>query len=332
MKRTSVSTLVLGLAAAAAAAAALAAGCGARKTDPDTLRIGHFPNITHAQALVAHAMSREGRGWFEQRLGPGIRIEWFVYNAGPSAMEAIFAGSLDATYVGPSPALNAHLKSHGDEIRIIAGAARGGSALLVPAESPVSAPADFRGRTIATPQLGNTQDVSCRSWLVANGFHVTQMGGDVNVLPVANPEMLLMWAQKKLDAAWTVEPWVSILERDMGARIFLEEKDAVTTVLVVGTALSSERPQLTAALATAHAELTQWIADNPDEARSLISAELQRETGRPVSEEIVASALQRLRFTTDIELAPLTQFVDAAKAAGFLRDTVGLERLIERPR
>jgi len=327
MKRTSVSTLVLGL------AAALAAGCGARETtDPGTLRIGHFPNITHAQALVAHAMSREGRGWFEQRLGPGIRIEWFVYNAGPSAMEAIFAGSLDATYVGPSPALNAHLKSNGDEIRIIAGAARGGSALLVPAESSVSAPADFRGRTIVTPQLGNTQDVSCRAWLVAHGFHVTQMGGDVSVLPVANPEMLLMWAQKKLDAAWTVEPWVSILERDMGARIFLEEKDAVTTVLAVAAALSSERPQMTAALATAHAELTQWIADNPDEARSLVSAELQRETGRPVSEEIVASAWQRLRFTTDIELAPLTQFVDAAKAAGFLRDTVGLERLIERPR
>ena len=326
MKRTSVSTLVLGL------AAALAAGCSVRETDPGTLRIGHFPNITHAQALVAHAMSREGRGWFEQRLGPGIRIEWFVYNAGPSAMEAIFAGSLDATYVGPSPALNAHLKSNGDEIRIIAGAARGGSALLVPAESPVGAPADFRGRTIATPQLGNTQDVSCRAWLVANGFHVTQMGGDVNVLPVANPEMLLMWAQKKLDAAWTVEPWVSILERDMGARIFLEEKDAVTTVLAVGAALSRERPRLAASLATAHAELTQWIADNPEEARGLVSAELQRETGRPVSEEIVASAWQRLRFTTDIELAPLTQFVDAAKAAGFLRDTVGLERLIERPR
>ncbi len=312
-------------------AAALAASCGAQQPDSTTLRIGHFPNITHAQALVAHALTRQGRGWLEERLGPGIRIEWFVYNAGPSAMEAIFAGSLDATYVGPSPALNAHLKSNGDEIRIIAGAARGGSALLVPADSPLSAPADFRGRTIATPQLGNTQDVSCRSWLASHGFRVTQMGGDVTVLPVANPEMLLMWEAGKLDAAWTVEPWVSILERDMGARIFLEEKDAVTTVLAVSAALSSERPQLAAALAAAHAELTRWIAEHPDEARSLLSAELQEETGRTVSEEIVASAWKRLHFTTDIELPPLTQFVEAAKAAGFLRETVGLERLLERP-
>jgi NitT/TauT family transport system substrate-binding protein len=326
MKRLIPSMLVLAL-------GALLAGCGAReRSDPSILRIGHFPNITHAQALVAHALSRQGRGWFEERLGPGIRVEWFVYHAGPSAMEAIFAGSLDATYVGPNPALNAHLKSGGDEIRIIAGAARGGAALLVPAHSPVSAPGDFRGRTIATPQLGNTQDVACRSWLAANGFRITQMGGDVTVLPVANPEMLLLFRDGRLDAAWTVEPWVSILERDLGARIFLEEPEAITTVLASSAALTRERPRLAAALATAHAELTRWIGEHPDEARRLVSAELQAETGRALSGEIVAAAWQRLEFTTDIALAPLEQYVDAAKAAGFLRETVGLERLLELPR
>src|SRR5689334_16642199 len=124
------------------------------------IRVGHFPNITHAQALVAHTLSRQGKGWFEQRLGPGIKIEWFVYNAGPTAMEAIFANSIDLAYVGPGPALNAYSRSKGEEIRLIAGAANGGAGLVVQSEENLKAPADFRGKKIATPQLGNTQDIS----------------------------------------------------------------------------------------------------------------------------------------------------------------------------
>src|SRR5215470_16870406 len=137
------------------------------------IRFGHFPNITHAQGVIAHALSRQGKGWFEERLGPNVEIQWFVYNAGPSAMEAIFARSLDVTYVGPGPALNTHFKSNGEEIRVISGAANAGAALLVKMDSPIKAPTDFRGKKIATPQLGNTQDISCRAWLKANGFKVT---------------------------------------------------------------------------------------------------------------------------------------------------------------
>ena len=146
-----------------------------------TVPFGHFPNVTHAQGVIAHALSRQGNGWFEKRLGPNVAIQWFTYNAGPSAMEAIFAGSLDVTYVGPSPALNAYLKSNGEEIRVISGAANAGAALVVKADSPIKTPADFRGKKIATPQLGNTQDVSCRAWLKANGFKITLTGGDVLV-------------------------------------------------------------------------------------------------------------------------------------------------------
>ena len=102
-----------------------------------TIRFGHFPNITHAQGVIAHALSRQGKGWFEQRLGPNVEIQWFTYNAGPSAMEAIFAKSLDVTYVGPGPAINAYLKSNGEEIRVISGAANGGAALVVKADSPI---------------------------------------------------------------------------------------------------------------------------------------------------------------------------------------------------
>src|SRR5712671_1717796 len=128
------------------------------------IRVGHFPNITHAQGVIAHAMSRQGKGWFEERLGPDTKIEWFVYNAGPSAMEAIFAKSIDLTYVGSGPALNAYTRSNGQEIRLTAGAANGGSGLVVQPDQNLNAPADFRGKKIATPQLGNTQDISCRAW------------------------------------------------------------------------------------------------------------------------------------------------------------------------
>lgn len=136
---------------------------GAGAEQKTVIRFGHFPNITHAQGVIAHALSRQGKGWFEERLGPNVEIQWFTYNAGPSAMEAIFAGSLDLTYVGPNPALNAYLKSNGEEIRIISGAATAGAALVVKADSPIKTPADFRGKKIATPQFGNTQDIAYRT-------------------------------------------------------------------------------------------------------------------------------------------------------------------------
>src|SRR6266513_1140252 len=196
------------------------------------IRIGHFPNITHAQGVIAHALSRQGKGWFEQRLGPGTKIEWFIYNAGPSAMEAIFAKSIDLTYVGPGPALNAYTKSNGQEIRLIAGAANGGAGLVVQPDENLRTPPDFRGKKIATPQLGNTQDISCRAWLTAGGLKITQLGGDAQVLPTQNPDQLALFQQKRIDAVWTVEPWVSQLERESGGRILVEEKDVATTVLV----------------------------------------------------------------------------------------------------
>src|SRR5215204_6118509 len=195
------------------------------------VRFGHFPNITHAQGVIAHALSRQGKGWFEQRLGPEVEIQWFTYNAGPSAMEAMFSGSLDVTYVGPNPALNAHFKSNGEEIRIIGGAATGGAALLVRPDGSITKPQEFRGKKIATPQLGNTQDISCRAWLTAQGFHITQTGGDVIVLPTANPDQLGAFERRDVDAVWTVEPWVTRLERDAQAKVMVEESDVITTWL-----------------------------------------------------------------------------------------------------
>src|SRR6478672_365296 len=209
------------------------------------MRVGHFPNITHGQGVVAHALSRQGKGWFEQRLGPGLRIEWLVYNAGPSAMEAIFANSIDLTYVGPNPAINAYAKSRGAEIRIIAGAVNGGAALVVQQDSELRTAADFRGKKIATPQLGNTQDVAARAWLAAGGLKIRQTGGDAQVLPTPNPDQLLLFRQKQVDAVWAVEPWISRLEQEAGGKTLVDDRDAITTVLVSRTDfLSSQRPLL----------------------------------------------------------------------------------------
>src|SRR5256714_11374500 len=199
--------------------------------DKTILRFGHFPNITHAQGVVAHALTRQGKGWFEQRLGPNMEIQWFTYNAGPSAMEAMFAGSLDLTYVGQGPALNAHFKSNGQEVRVIAGAANAGAAMVVKSDSPIKTAADFRGKKIATPQLGNTQDISCRAWLKAQGFKITQTGGDVTVLPTNNPDQLALLQSGGVGSARAGEPWVTRLEREAKARGFLEDKDVITTWL-----------------------------------------------------------------------------------------------------
>src|SRR5207253_2951465 len=256
--------------------------------DKTTIRFGHFPNITHAQGVIAHALSRQGKGWFEKRLGPNVEIQWFTYNAGPSAMEAIFAGSLDVTYVGPGPALNAYFKSNGEEIRVISGAANGGAALLVKADSPIKAPADFRGKKIATPQLGNTQDISCRAWLKAHGFHVTQTGGDVTVIPTANPDQLGLLQSGGVDAVWTVEPWVTRLERDAKARVFLDDKDSITTWLVSSVKFLRDRRGLAKKIEAANVELTKWIQQNQAEAQKLLIEELKAETRADFASEVVA--------------------------------------------
>src|SRR6202521_6252142 len=265
--------------------------------DKTVIRVGHFPNITHAQGLVAHYLSRQGKGWFEARLGPGVEIQWFTYNAGPSAMEAIFAKSIELTYVGPGPALNAYAKSQGEEIRIIAGAANGGAALVVQPDANLKAPADFKGKKIATPQLGNTQDISCRAWLTTGGLKITQLGGDAQVLPTQNPDQLALFQQKRIDAVWTVEPWVSRIERESGGKILVDEKDVATTVLVSSVKFLAGRRDLAKKFAQAHAELTEWMSKNPEEGQKLVRAELLEETKSDMAPGLIAKPWKRITYT-----------------------------------
>ena len=296
-----------------------------------TIRFGHFPNITQAQGVIAHALSRQGKGWFEQRLGPDVEIQWFTYNAGPSAMEAIFARSLDVTYVGPGPALNAYLKSNGEEIRVISGAANGGAALVVKADSPVKTASDFRGKKIATPQLGNTQDISCRAWLKTNGFKVTLTGGDVTVIPTANADQLALFERGGVDGVWTVEPWVTRLERDAKARVFLEDKDTITTWLVSSVKFLRDRHDIARKIANANGELTKWIQQNQAEAQKLLIVELKAETRADFPPDAVAQAWNRIQFTSDVSTELIAKSVQDGKDAGFFKSSTNPAKLVEIP-
>ena len=295
------------------------------------VRVGHFPNITHAQGVIAHALSRQGKGWFEERLGPDVKIEWFVYNAGPSAMEAIFAKSIDLAYVGPGPALNAYTKSNGAEIRLIAGAANGGAGLIVQPDQNLKEPADFRGKKIATPQLGNTQDISCRAWLTEGGLKITQLGGEASVIPTANPDQLGLFKGKKIDGVWTVEPWLTRIEKEASGKILVEETDAATTVLISSAKFLSQQRDLTKKILQAHNELTEWIARNPDEAQRLIKAELLEETRSDMSAEIITAAWKRIVFTAETPRASVEKFVQNSVRSGFIKNAPDLSKLFETP-
>jgi NitT/TauT family transport system substrate-binding protein len=296
----------------------------------ETVRVGHFPNVTHVQGLVAQHLSRTGHGWFEERLGKDVKMEWYIYNAGPSAMEAILADSIDLTYVGPSPALNAYAKSQGEEIRIIAGAAAGGAALVVQPDSGLTKPADFRGKTIATPQLGNTQDVACRAWLANGGLKITQTGGEVFIVPTPNPDQFALFQSKKLDAVWTVEPWVSRLERHAGGKVLVEQSKESITVLVSSVKFLKTKRDLAKKLLQAHRELTEWILAHPEEAKQMVRQELAAETKAEVSADLIAQAWKRIVLTPEASIDEYHQFVANAQRAGFIRTAPDLSRLIEK--
>lgn len=307
------------------------AACRSGDEDSHVVRMGCFPNVTHVQALVARNMSRTGEGWFERYL-PGYTVEWQTYNAGPSAAEALFGRTVDVTYIGPSPAINAYAVSAGREVRLLAGAVNGGSALLVNPNSGIEKAADFRGRSIATPQLGNTQDVSCRAWLAQNGLTCTlEGGGDVRVSPTASSLQLQLMKQGALDACWTVEPWVSLMEELAGARAMVQEPDVVTTVLAGRVAWLRAHPEAAEAVVRAHRELTQWILDHPEEAQKRVTDELTALTQTPMDPALVASAWKRLTLTNEIDTAELERFVRDAQAADLLDRVPPMREMIWRP-
>jgi NitT/TauT family transport system substrate-binding protein len=306
-------------------------GCAAPATKgPVTMRVGYFPNITHSQALVGVA-----RGDFAAALGQNVTLDVKVFNAGPSAIEAMFAGQLDLSYIGPNPAINGYVKSEGKALRVIAGATSGGAALVVRPDANIARPEDLAGKKIASPQLGNTQDVALRAYLAAHGLKPTEKGGDVQVIPTDNPQILDLFRQKQIDGAWVPEPWATRLIVDGGGALFLDERDLwpggdfVTTNIIVNAQFLKEHPDLVKAWLRVHVEVTQWELANPDQAKKIANDEIKRLTGKALTQEVVDGAWSRMRVTYDPISSSLVKSADSAYTAGFLKDKPDLSGIYD---
>jgi NitT/TauT family transport system substrate-binding protein len=294
-------------------AAVLVASCSRGREAQAPFRLGYFPNLTHAQALVG-----VDDGTFSRALP---RLETRMFNAGPAAMEALLAGDLDAAYVGPSPAAIAYLRTRGEAIRVVAGAASGGAVLVV--SKDVRAPGDLAGKRVGSPQLGNTQDVALRMWLRKHGLQDERGQGAVEVKPVSNPDILSLFARGDLAGAWVPEPWGARLVAEAGGRVLVDERTLwpdgrfPTTVLAVSArALERRRPEIVA-LVSAHLELTRrWEADRAGFARRANEA-YGRRVGKPLPDEVVQDAFARLEPVSDPLAPQLARMAADAQALGF---------------
>ncbi len=312
----------------------------AQAREPVTLRVGFFPNLTHAPALAARQLEREGHNWLSGHVPAGTKIEWFAYNAGPAAVEALFAGSIDATFIGPSPLLSGHVRTQGKGLRLLLPIAYGGNALVARPGFAGTTAQDFRGKVIGTPQLGNTQDVDARAWLAAGGLKITTRGGDARVLPMANPELVQLFAKGELDAIWTVEPWVTRLRTEFNGRIIHQRPDALITVLAASSKSLelSVRKEAIQGLARAILSLRDRLVENPAEQLRLVRAGLGAELKtEPPAVAMLTEALGRIQLSRPGSLAErrstlaasLGQSLLDAQAAGILNSTYPIEPLLE---
>ncbi len=295
------------------------------------IRVGAFPNITHAQAMVAKA-----NGWFDKAMGPQVKVQWTSFNAGPSAIEALFGGAIDMTYVGPNPAINGYVRSNGEALRVVAGAASGGASLVVRNDSGIQKPEDFHGKRVASPQFGNTQDVALRNWLKSHGLKTTDKGGDVQIIPMANPDQLTLFLKKDLDAAWAPEPWATRLIHEGNGRLFLDERTLwpngqfVIGLLVVNTKFLNEHSDLVKTWIRADVDLTDWINSHPAEAKKLLNQQIQAETGKALPSIVLDEAFARMQVSYDPLHNALTTAAQQAFDDGFLgRQMPDLSRLYD---
>ena len=298
-------------------------------SQPRTLRIGYFPNLNHAQAVIG--LQQDGD--FQKVLNAnysdtnkGVRIEPYVFNAGPSAIEALFGGQIDVAYVGPNPAINGYLASDGQGIRIISGAASGGASFIVRNDSGISSVNDLGGKKFASPQLGNTQDIALRKYLVDNGFNTIDKGGNVTIVPVTPPDILTLMLKKEIDGAWVPEPWATRLVREANGRIFVDERELwpphgqfVTANIIARTDYLNENPDIIRQLLQAHINKTIWINENKDQqAITAFNGALKKITGKTIPDDEIKDALTRLEFTYDPVKESLLKMTDNAYELGYL--------------
>ncbi|MEV4349640.1 ABC transporter substrate-binding protein [Actinoplanes sp. NPDC049596] len=315
----------LALAATALLSVSLMAACGdddepaaGGNAEASAIRLGYFPNITHAPALIG-----VNKGYFQSALG-STKLETKTFNAGPAAIEALFSGAIDATYIGPNPAINGWAQSQGKGLKIIAGSTSGGAGLVV--REGINSPADLKGKKIATPQLGNTQDVALRAWLKENGLNAdTQGGGDVSVLPQDNATALQAFAQGAIDGAWVPEPNQSRLVLESKGKVLVNEKDLwpnglfVTTHLIVTQDFLKKYPGTVKKLLQGHLQALDEIEKDNAGAQKAANAQIAALSGKPLKDEVLAAAFKNLTFTADPVASSLYTSAKHAEDVGLLK-------------
>jgi NitT/TauT family transport system substrate-binding protein len=295
-----------------------AATPAAEDTGPVTLRLGHFPNLTHAQALVGLE-----QGIFAEKLGANVTLKPQSFNAGPAAIEALFSGAIDATYIGPNPTINGYVQSKGQGLNVIAGGASGGVALVV--KPGINGVQDLKGKKIATPQLGNTQDVAIRYWLKQAGLSAPKEGGgDVTIVPQENALTVETFTAGSIDGAWVPEPFVTRLV-NAGGKVLVDERDLwpdkkfVITNLIVSQKFLKEHPGTVKKLLEAHVAATLFVTTKPDEAQASISKYIGELTGKPLDIKLIKSAWPTLEFLNDPIASSLKAGADHAVEVGLLQ-------------
>jgi NitT/TauT family transport system substrate-binding protein len=318
--RLPVALLATALVVAMAACAGPSSAAGDGATSPaDEVRVGYFANVTHAAALVG-----VGGGYFAKELGD-TELKTEVFNAGPAELEALNAGAIDVAFIGPNPAINGFVKSHGEALKIVAGAASGGAALVV--RDGIDSPADLAGTKIASPQLGNTQDVALRVWLDDQGYTTDlKGGGDVAVTPTENAQTLQLFRSGDLDGGWLPEPWASRLVLEAGAHVLVDEKDLwpdgrfVTTNVVVRSEFLAQHPQTVEALLRGELAAITALQDDPAGSAALVNDIIADASGKPLPQEVLDRAFSNIEFTVDPLAGTLQTVIDHGVATGTTQD------------
>ena len=290
------------------------------------VRIGFFANVTHAPALVAQQLRL-----FETFLGKdGTKVEYTAFNAGPAVVEAMKGGAIDVSYIGPNPSISGYTSTGGTLLRVVSGATSGGAQLVV--KPVITSPAQLKGRKLATPQLGNTQDVALRSWLKEKGFTTsTTGGGDVTITPTDNATTLTLFKKGDIDGAWLPEPWASRLVLEAGAKVLLDEKDLwpggqfVTTNIIASQSFLNRYPGTVRSILQANNSAIKYIASNVDKSKDVVQQQIAKWTGKPLPDAVITRSWGNLRFTWDPLPATLAKSADDAVNAGLL--TLGKNKL-----